>query len=172
VRRRLKRAAEKVRQILSVCRRSHVARGTRWATRKLRPGGFHPDESVASPVEEANRELLREADAGLLSSSATASGAVLARCASAWRTARATPRRGGAAFRRHPRAHPPDRGKAPAQAAPPHPQPQRCAIISVEPSRRATTGAPALYGPVHSPTAGRPIPSSKGTHLSCGLPPI
>ena len=60
VRRRLKRAAEKVRQLMRVSQEPMSLETPVGAEENSVLVDFIPDESVASPVEETNRELLRE----------------------------------------------------------------------------------------------------------------
>ncbi|HHX64218.1 MAG TPA: sigma-70 family RNA polymerase sigma factor, partial [Chloroflexi bacterium] len=68
VRRRLKRAAEKVRQIMSVSQEPMSLETPVGDEENSSLVDFIPDESVANPVEETNRELLREQMEDILSS--------------------------------------------------------------------------------------------------------
>jgi RNA polymerase primary sigma factor len=68
VRRRLKRAAEKVRQIMSVSQEPMSLETPVGDEENSALVDFIPDESVANPVEETNRELLREQMHDILSS--------------------------------------------------------------------------------------------------------
>jgi RNA polymerase primary sigma factor len=78
VRRRLKRAAEKVRQIMSVSQEPMSLETPVGDEENSALVDFIPDESVASPVEEANRELLREQMQDILASLSDRERAVLA----------------------------------------------------------------------------------------------
>ena len=78
VRRRLKRAAEKVRQIMSVSQEPMSLETPVGDEENSALVDFIPDESVASPVEEANRELLREQMQDILASLSERERAVLA----------------------------------------------------------------------------------------------
>ncbi len=66
--RRLRRAAEKVRQIMNVSQEPMSLETPVGAEENSVLVDFIPDESVASPVEETNRELLREQMQDILSS--------------------------------------------------------------------------------------------------------
>jgi RNA polymerase primary sigma factor len=68
VRRRLKRAAEKVRQLMRVSQEPMSLETPVGAEENSVLVDFIPDESVASPVDETNRELLREEMRGILES--------------------------------------------------------------------------------------------------------
>ena len=73
VRRRLKRAAEKVRQLMRVSQEPMSLETPVGAEENSVLADFIPDESVASPVEATNRELLREQMRDILGRSASAS---------------------------------------------------------------------------------------------------
>ena len=66
--RRLRRAAEKVRQIMNVSQEPMSLETPVGAEENSVLVDFIPDESVASPVDETNRELLREQMQDILSS--------------------------------------------------------------------------------------------------------
>jgi len=68
VRRRLKRASEKVRQIMQVSEEPMSLETPVGSEENSVLVDFIPDESLASPVEETNRELLREQMKDILSS--------------------------------------------------------------------------------------------------------
>jgi RNA polymerase primary sigma factor len=84
-------------------------------------GDFIEDSGVVSPVESATMEGLREATQNMLASLTSARGQGPAHALRHRHEHRPHPGGGRQAVRRHPRAHPPDRGQGPAQAAPPHP---------------------------------------------------
>jgi len=78
VQRRLRRAAEKVQQILSVSQEPMSLETPVGAEENSVLVDFIPDETLASPVDETNRELLREQMRDILSSLSERERAVLA----------------------------------------------------------------------------------------------
>ena len=87
-------------------------------------GDFIEDRNIVSPAEAVINLNLKEQTEAVLPHADAARGEGDQDALRRRRRQRAHARRGGPELRRHPRAHPPDRGQGAAQAAPPVAQPQ------------------------------------------------
>ncbi len=126
--RRLQIAAAKVRRIMRIAQEPMSLETPVGTEENSSLGDFIEDDSLPGPADQASRHLLKEQMTEILS------GLTRARAQGAGDALRAEGRhgahagRGRAGVRRHPRAHPADRGQGAAQAAPSASAAASCAI--------------------------------------------